>query len=94
MCHASNIFIASETVEEHLAKPRENFEYVRNAGFRFKAAEYALPRTEAELMECIMTIMTAEKLNPLKDAVKIQDSAANVHPMVILRRKDVNFQWY
>ena len=71
MAYIDDIVIATETVEDHIARIKEVFECLREAGFKMRAEKCDFMRTETKYLG---RVVYAEGIKPDPEAViKIQE---------------------
>ena len=71
MAYVDDIVIATETVEDHIARMKEVFECLREAGSELRAEKCDFMRTETK---CLGRVVSAEGIKPEPEAViKIQE---------------------
>ena len=71
MAYIDYIVIATETIEDHIARIKEMFEYLREAGFKMRAEKCDFMHTETKYLG---RVVSAEDIKPDPEAVtKIQE---------------------
>ena len=71
MAYIDDIVIATEIVEDHIARNKEVFECLREAGFKMRAEKYDFMRTETKYLG---RVVSADGIKPDPEAViKIQE---------------------
>ena len=71
MAYIDDIVIATETVEDHMARLREVFECLREAGFKMRVAKYDFTKSESKYLG---RVVSAEGVKPDPKAVaKLRD---------------------
>ena len=71
MAYIDDIVIATETIEDHIARIKEVFECLREAGFKMRAEKCDFMRTETKYLE---RVVSSEGIKPDPEAaIKIQE---------------------
>ena len=71
MAYIDDIVIATETIEDHIARNKEVFERLREAGFKMRAEKCEFMRTETKYLG---RVVSAKGIKPDPEAVvKIQE---------------------
>ena len=66
MAYIDDIVIATETIEDHIARIKEIFECLREAGFKMRAENCVFMRTETKYLG---RVVSAEGIKPDPEAV-------------------------